>query len=137
MTQILILFYFFFLYIISTFSEKAVHFYFRFFFFLLGHGAESVLQKFRKTFSLRFQKKSSKESSTDLGEALPDIQADPTEDDSPLHIQTAPSSTNTSLDAKDEPSEQKYKWVRKRFFLGLILVYIGNVANWSGEFWKF
>ncbi|KAK9746793.1 RhoGEF domain [Popillia japonica] len=73
---------------------------------LSGHAAESVLQKFRKTFSLRFQKKGSKETgSSDLGDVLPDIQADPSEDDS------CPTGySGRSLDVKDEQSEQKYKF---------------------------
>lgn len=79
--------------------------------------SESVLQKFRKTFSLRFQKRSSKESgSSDLGETLSEILGEPSEEESPQHVPSV-STSNTQLDAKEEPTEQKYsRWVSSIIF---------------------
>ncbi|KAJ8919125.1 hypothetical protein NQ315_012110, partial [Exocentrus adspersus] len=78
---------------------------------LSGHATESVLQKFRKTFSLRFQKKGSKEScNSDTGETLSEILGEPSEEESsPRHVPSAISST-CQIDSKDEHSEQKYKF---------------------------
>ncbi|KAK9884655.1 hypothetical protein WA026_007498 [Henosepilachna vigintioctopunctata] len=63
--------------------------------------AESVLQKFKKSISLRFQKKGSKDSSIDQGQVVPEISGEPSEEDI-----TAPSSSQQS-DSKDEQTEQK------------------------------
>lgn len=78
--------------------------------FFLGN-TESVLQKFRKTFSLHFQKRGgSKESgSCDIGDAANEILPDPSEEDSPQHQPHVPGS-NTHLESKEEPTEQKYRW---------------------------
>lgn len=79
-------------------------------FFSLATTAESVLQKFRKTFSLRFQKKGSKEtSSTDIGEVLPEGLPVTCDIDSPLHLPSVTASAGIHVDAKEEPPEQKYK----------------------------
>jgi hypothetical protein len=66
---------------------------------------ESVLQKFRKTFSLRFhQKKASRDSCTsDIGEALSEILGEPSEEESLSHAPSA----STTADSKDEQPEQK------------------------------
>lgn len=78
-------------------------------FVLAQHSTESVLQKFRKTFSLRFhQKKGSKEScNAEPGEAAPPVPEDPpepTEEDnlsSPRHVPTS--------DIKDDQKDKEYK----------------------------
>lgn len=66
---------------------------------------ESVLQKFRKTFSLRFQKKGSKEScSSDYADGF----IDQSEEDSPQHVPTAPPEP-IAAQKEAESSEQKYR----------------------------
>lgn len=104
---------------------------------IAGGTAESVLQKFRKTFSLRFQKKGSgsKEScnSTELGDLG---YGDPSEEDSPVH-QTAPhpahtpTPPSTSLqDVRNDPqpdnTEQKHRLVTT-FLERIIYVYMYTV----------
>lgn len=65
---------------------------------------EGVLQKFRKTFSLRFYKKGSKESgSSDLGETLSDILG---EDESLQHVPSASAASIAQMDAKEEESTE-------------------------------
>lgn len=60
-----------------------------------GNTTESVLQKFRKTFSLRFQKKGSKDScGSDLVDTLTEYIGEPSEEDSPHH--RAITSTNVT-----------------------------------------
>lgn len=67
------------------------------------------MQKFRKTFSLRFQKKGSKESgSSDLGETLSEILGEPSEEDSPQHVPCVSTSV-TQLDSKEDSADQKYR----------------------------
>lgn len=73
---------------------------------------EGVLQKFRKTFSLRFYKKSSKESgSSDLGETLSEMLGDePLEEKSLQHVPSVSSSSMQLDDAKEkESTEQKHR----------------------------
>lgn len=79
------------------------------YFLLFAVNQEGVLQKFRKTFSLRFYKKSSKESgSSDLGETLSEILAEPNEED-PLDDVPSASASSTQLDnaKEDDSTEQK------------------------------
>ncbi|XP_049821611.1 uncharacterized protein LOC109604696 isoform X2 [Aethina tumida] len=77
---------------------------------------ESVLQKFRKTFSLKFQQKKqggSKEScGSDVGDNLSEILAEPSEEESPQHVPSLPlsPSSNCPNDSKDENTEQKYRF---------------------------
>lgn len=84
-------------------------------FLFTGQTTQSVLQKFRKTFSLHFQsKKGSKEGCiTDASENLSEAVCEPSEDElSPRHHASASSSTGNLDDQKEEPhntSEQKYK----------------------------
>lgn len=77
-------------------------------FLVPGQSTESVLQKFRKTFSLRFQgKKGSKENfSVEPGDI-----SEPLEDETQHHQPSAGSSTSQFEDMKDEslPTEQKYR----------------------------
>lgn len=71
---------------------------------------EGVLQKFRKTFSLRFYKRGSKESgSSDLGETFSEILGEPAEDESVRHVSSETASV-APLDAKeDESTEHKHR----------------------------
>lgn len=81
------------------------------FYFLVTGGTttESVLQKFRKTFSLRFQKKGSKDScSSEAAEPFSEILGEPSEEDSPQRVPSLTSTNN--IDAKEENSEQKYRY---------------------------
>lgn len=72
---------------------------------------EGVLQKFRKSFSLRFYKRGSKESgSSDLGETLSEILGEPAEDGGSIHSVPSASASITQLDAKEEESiEHKHR----------------------------
>ncbi|XP_022919808.2 uncharacterized protein [Onthophagus taurus] len=75
-----------------------------------GQTTESVLQKFRKTFSLRFQKKGSKEScSTDFGENLQEVQDQEEETIQQRSHSVSPSGSQL-VEVKDEHPEQKYKF---------------------------
>lgn len=82
---------------------------------VLASTTESVLQKFRKTFSLKFQQKKqggSKEScGSDVGDNLSEILAEPSEEESPQHVPSLPlsPSSNCPNDSKDENTEQKYR----------------------------
>lgn len=76
------------------------------------------MQKFRKTFSLRFQKKGSKDSCvSDLGDTLTEYIGEPSEEDSPQRVITSTNVTGTSgssgqmiSNSKDqEQTEQKHK----------------------------
>ncbi|KAK4883196.1 hypothetical protein RN001_006515 [Aquatica leii] len=71
--------------------------------------SESVLQKFKKTFSLRFQKKGSKECcNIDLTEQFSEVLREPSEEDSPQRV---PSLAETNpTDVKEENTEQKYRF---------------------------
>jgi hypothetical protein len=89
-------------------TYKDAHWLFNNYFFvsiLAPTATESVLQKFRKTFSLRFhQKKASRDSCTsDIGEALSEILGEPSEEESLSHAPSA----STTADSKDEQPEQK------------------------------
>ncbi|XP_017779219.1 PREDICTED: rho guanine nucleotide exchange factor 4-like [Nicrophorus vespilloides] len=72
------------------------------------NATESVLQKFRKTFSLRFQKKGSKESScaSDIGETLSEILGEPSEEEvSPQH-----QVLQSNEPKEGEQTEQKHRF---------------------------
>ncbi|KAF2884831.1 hypothetical protein ILUMI_21340 [Ignelater luminosus] len=97
-----------------------------------GTTTESVLQKFRKTFSLRFQKKGSKDScSAEVAEPFSEVLGEPSEEDSPQRVPSLSSTNN--IDAKEENSEQKYSPLEPLMLLLQMVSGCGGAGGDSSE----